>query len=266
MRGLRLIQVRLRVGGSDLLAGFDLDVAPGAVTTVMGPSGCGKSSLLGYVCGTLEPVFEASSLAGRAAIHELPRAAAGRHPVPGRSAVSSPVGRREPGRCRRPAWPARAACAHRGGAGRGGSGRLRSARPSTLSGGQRARGPDAHAVAEPRALLLDEPFGKLDRPLRDRFRRFVFEHARAAGLPTLLVTRRGRGRGRHGRLSPKRSHRRCTTWPCPASGAARREPGRRPPRRSPPAPAKLVPRRVGLCASGRYPGILGRRGALPWRS
>jgi putative thiamine transport system ATP-binding protein len=43
-------------------------------------------------------------------------------------------------------------------------------------------------LAEPRALLLDEPFGKLDRPLRARFRRFVFEHARAAGLPTLLVT------------------------------------------------------------------------------
>ena len=43
-------------------------------------------------------------------------------------------------------------------------------------------------LAEPRALLLDEPFGKLDRALRDRFREFVFEHARAAGLPTLLVT------------------------------------------------------------------------------
>ena len=43
-------------------------------------------------------------------------------------------------------------------------------------------------LAEPRALLLDEPFGKLDRALRDRFRRFVFEHARAAALPTLLVT------------------------------------------------------------------------------
>jgi putative thiamine transport system ATP-binding protein len=43
-------------------------------------------------------------------------------------------------------------------------------------------------LAEPRALLLDEPFGKLDRALRDRFRGFVFDHARAAGLPTLLVT------------------------------------------------------------------------------
>ncbi len=43
-------------------------------------------------------------------------------------------------------------------------------------------------LAEPRALLLDEPFSKLDVALRARFRRFVFDHARAEGLPTLLVT------------------------------------------------------------------------------
>jgi putative thiamine transport system ATP-binding protein len=43
-------------------------------------------------------------------------------------------------------------------------------------------------VAAPRALLLDEPFGKLDAKLRDEIRRFVFGHARAEGLPTLLVT------------------------------------------------------------------------------
>ena len=43
-------------------------------------------------------------------------------------------------------------------------------------------------LAEPRALLLDEPFGRLDHDLRERVRRFVFDHARQAGLPTLLVT------------------------------------------------------------------------------
>ena len=61
--------------------------------------------------------------------------------------------------------------------------------PATLSGGQRARVAVMRTLlAEPRALLLDEPFGKLDRALRDRFRAFVFDHARAARLPTLLVT------------------------------------------------------------------------------
>ncbi len=43
-------------------------------------------------------------------------------------------------------------------------------------------------LAEPRALLLDEPFSKLDVALRDRLRGFVFEHSRANALPTLLVT------------------------------------------------------------------------------
>jgi putative thiamine transport system ATP-binding protein len=43
-------------------------------------------------------------------------------------------------------------------------------------------------LAEPRALLLDEPFSRLDAALKDRFRRFVFDHARARALPVLLVT------------------------------------------------------------------------------
>jgi putative thiamine transport system ATP-binding protein len=194
VRGLRLIQVSLRVGGNDLLTGLDLDVAPGAVTTVMGPSGCGKSSLLSYLCGTLEPVFEASGevwLDG-VAIHELPpeRRRVGilfqddllfPHLSVGENlAFALPPtvrGRRE----RRARIEAALREADLAGFAR--------RDPATLSGGQRARVALMRTLlAEPRALLLDEPFGKLDRVLRDRFRRFVFEHGRAAGLPTLLVT------------------------------------------------------------------------------
>jgi len=46
-------------------------------------------------------------------------------------------------------------------------------------------------LAAPRALLLDEPFNKLDAQLREDFRRFVFEHARERALPVLLVTHDG---------------------------------------------------------------------------
>jgi putative thiamine transport system ATP-binding protein len=43
-------------------------------------------------------------------------------------------------------------------------------------------------LSKPQALLLDEPFSKLDAGLRGDFRRFVFDFARRAGLPTVLVT------------------------------------------------------------------------------
>ena len=61
--------------------------------------------------------------------------------------------------------------------------------PDTLSGGQRARIAVMRTLlSEPHALLLDEPFSRLDAALRERFRSFVFEHAQARGIPTLLVT------------------------------------------------------------------------------
>ena len=43
-------------------------------------------------------------------------------------------------------------------------------------------------LSEPQALLLDEPFGKLDAALRDDFRQFVFSHVTARRLPVLMVT------------------------------------------------------------------------------
>ena len=46
-------------------------------------------------------------------------------------------------------------------------------------------------LAEPQALLLDEPFSRLDAGLRAEIRSFVFDHARARGLPVLLVTHDG---------------------------------------------------------------------------
>jgi putative thiamine transport system ATP-binding protein len=61
--------------------------------------------------------------------------------------------------------------------------------PDTLSGGQKARVALARVlIAEPRALLLDEPFSKLDAALRQQMRELVFSKARDKGLPTLLVT------------------------------------------------------------------------------
>jgi len=61
--------------------------------------------------------------------------------------------------------------------------------PATLSGGQRARVALMRTLlARPRAVLLDEPFSKLDADLQATIRQFVFGHVRAQELPTLMVT------------------------------------------------------------------------------
>jgi len=46
-------------------------------------------------------------------------------------------------------------------------------------------------LANPRALLLDEPFSKLDSKLRDQIRAFVFGEAVKRNLPVLMVTHDG---------------------------------------------------------------------------
>ncbi|MBV6271792.1 ATP-binding cassette domain-containing protein [Alcaligenaceae bacterium CGII-47] len=61
--------------------------------------------------------------------------------------------------------------------------------PATLSGGQRARASVARALmAQPHALLLDEPFSRLDAVLREQFRTFVFDWIARQNIPAILVT------------------------------------------------------------------------------
>ena len=191
---LALRDVTLSLRGRRLLGPLSLEVRPGEVVTVMGPSGCGKSRLLAYLCGTLDPAFESAG-SGRldgAPITELPpeRRRIGilfqddllfpHLSVAENLAFGLPPALKDRSeRARRIAAALREADLEGFG----------NRDPATLSGGQRARIALLRTLlSEPLALLLDEPFGKLDVALRGRFRRFVFEHARDRGLPTLLVT------------------------------------------------------------------------------
>ena len=191
---LELCSICLTLDGARLFEALDAAVPAGEVVTVMGPSGCGKSSLLAFICGTLPPVFSASGevrLDG-AALGGLPPEQ--RHVgilfqddllFPHMSVGENLSFGLPPGVSDRAERRARveAALAEAGLAG------MAERDPDTLSGGQRGRVAVMRTLlSQPRALLLDEPFSKLDADLRARFRTFVFAHARDNRIPTLLVT------------------------------------------------------------------------------
>ena len=191
---LELHGITLRIDGRVLIDSLSLSVPPAEVVTVRGPSGCGKSSLLAYLCGTLPDVFAASGTVWCAGIDLTQMAPEGRrlgilfqddllfpHMSVGQN-LAFGLSPRVRGRTRRREIIARA-LDDTGLAGFSGRD------PATLSGGQRARVALLRVLlSEPRALLLDEPFSKLDPETRQRFREFVFDRVRTRGLPTLMVT------------------------------------------------------------------------------
>ena len=192
-KGLYLDRVSIALNGRELLT-LTHHVAPGVVLTVMGPSGSGKSTLLAYVGGFLDPMFHATGkvFVDGAELTALP--AEERHAgilfqdpllFPHMSVAGNLVFAIAPGVKGKAARLA-LACAMLKGVGLEGMG---DRDPDTLSGGQKARVALARVLlSSPRALLLDEPFSKLDQGLRQQMRKLVFAKARDAGLPVILVT------------------------------------------------------------------------------
>jgi putative thiamine transport system ATP-binding protein len=175
-----------------LLRGLSLECPPGSITTLMGPSGCGKSSLLAAMAGLPLPGLQAElqvEIAGRR-VDPLPTSQRRIGLLFQDDLLFAHMSVREnllfavpPGAPAERAAQADAALRELG------FEAMADRNPLTLSGGQRARVSLLRTLlAKPHALLLDEPFSKLDVALREQFRHFVFEHARRLQLPTLLVT------------------------------------------------------------------------------
>lgn len=191
---LVLDQVSIRLD-DQLLINISARVEPGQVLTVMGPSGSGKSTLLHALAGSLAPVFKLSGHVMIGALDVLALPPETRRmgllfqdpllfphlSVCGNVMIAIP---RSLSRSRRERhmMAEEALCA----IGLEGYGPRD---PATLSGGQAARvALQRTLLSQPRALLLDEPFSKLDAALRSEMRTLVFDHAKARNLPVVLVT------------------------------------------------------------------------------
>lgn len=196
MKPLILKNVSIALPGTapSLICDLSLTVQPGEIVTVMGKSGIGKSTLLAFIGGHLDRGFHATGqvligsrdLTGIPAERRkvgilfqddllFPHLSVGDNLAFGLS--SDVKGKAER---RRHIDMALKSAGLEGFADRD---------PATLSGGQRARAALMRTLlAKPEALLLDEPFSKLDNDLRQDFRDFVFDHGKSQELPILMVT------------------------------------------------------------------------------
>lgn len=181
------------VGGRAIVNGASLEMAAGEVVAVLGPSGSGKTSLLRMIAGFDAPTAGSIELEGRAVSQ------AGSVVVPPQQRALSVAFQDAT------LFPHLDAVGNAAFAIRGGDPASRRARArqalrdmgldevegrdvGTLSGGEAQRVSLARALAaEARLLLLDEPFGNVDRLTRADLVRRLKSHL-AAGLGAIVIT------------------------------------------------------------------------------
>lgn len=190
---LELRNIELTTKEGRLCPPLSLKIEKGSIATIMGPSGCGKSTLLSAISGSISGNFTVK----------------GEIYLRGRRIDGLPIEERRVGMLFQDdllfphmnveenllfALPASLSKDEKKQAIHQALQRARLAGfekrdIETLSGGQRARISLVRTLlAKPWAVLLDEPFSKLDTPLRISFRQFVEEQIIEMNIPALLVT------------------------------------------------------------------------------
>jgi putative spermidine/putrescine transport system ATP-binding protein len=188
---LALDGVTHRFGPVAAVEGVSLAVEPGEIVALLGPSGCGKTTLLRVVAGLLRQTEGRVTLGGQV-VDDLPPNERGagivfqNYALFPHMTVEANVGYglRARGRPRRQIGEVVARM-------------LRLVRmqgferrlPRELSGGQQQRVALARTLAvSPRVLLLDEPFGALDKNLRLDMQIEVKRLQRELDITTIMVT------------------------------------------------------------------------------
>jgi iron(III) transport system ATP-binding protein len=197
MADLRVENLRIRLGGNEILKGVSLQLKRGEITALLGPSGSGKTTLLRAVAGLEQPYAGRIEVAGEAVFD-------------GEAGVNLPTEARGLGFVFQSyaLWPHRtvlqnvcyslmlrgvAEAEQKSASARVldslGLGHLGHRYPHELSGGQQQRVAIARSlVYEPSVVLLDEPLSNLDAKLREEARAFLKELIMRENLAALMVT------------------------------------------------------------------------------